>query len=141
MEVVVTNGQLESGQLESHVLSHPPERLGGGKEIRLIMCEDIGCFNFRFSTASLTEGESLLHLFKLECQDPQCEGLDCNRGCYKSVIESCHIEVGNSDMCMLNIEFRNPVNFVCKKCVDVRGISLKLPRRKSPGRAFLMIWQ
>ena len=92
---------------------------------------------FSFSTASLKEDESLLHLRKLEWQDTQCEGLECNHGRYKAVSESCHTELDNSDMCMLNIEFPAPINFVCKKCVDVSGISSKLPTRKSSSKTIL----
>ena len=93
------------------------------------------------SADSLTEGESLLHLFNLECQDPECEGLDCEHGCYKAVSENSHIELDNSDMIMLNIEFRTPKNFAFKKCVDESGISSKLPTRKSSAKTFLRIWQ
>ena len=107
------------------------------KEIPPIRREDIECLNYRFSTASLTEGESRLHLFKLEYQDPQCEGLDCNHGCYKAVIPSCRNELDNSDMFMLNVEFTTPVNFVCKKCVDASGISSKLFVRKSSAKTIL----
>ena len=92
---------------------------------------------FSFSTASLKEDESLLHLRKLEWQDTQCEGLECNHGRYKAVSESCHTELDNSDMYMLNIEFPTPINFVCKECVDVSGISSKLPTRKSSTKTIL----
>ena len=101
------------------------------------MCEDAECLNFRFPTPSLTENESRLHLFKLECQDPQCEGLECNHGGYKAANEGCHTELDNSDMYMLNIEFPTPINFVCKECVDVSGISSKLPTRKSSSKTIL----
>ena len=94
------------------------------------MREDIECLNYRFPTSSLTEGASILHLFKLECQDPQFEGLDFNHGRYKAVSPSCRNELDNSDMFMLNIEFPTPINFVCKKCVGASGISPKLFIRK-----------
>ena len=77
----------------------------------LIRREDVECLNFRFATSSLTEGESLLHLFKLEFPDPRCEGLDCNNGCYKAANQSCHAELDNSDMFMLNIGFPIPGKF------------------------------
>ena len=60
------------------------------------------------STSSLTDGESLLHLFKLECQDSECNGLNCNHGCYRAVNKECHIELDESDMYMLHIEFPTP---------------------------------
>ena len=94
-------------------------------------CGYIGCLNYRFTAASLTEGESLLHLFKLECRGKECEGLDSEHGCYTAVNENCRIELDNSDMFMLNIEFHSPVNFVCKKCVETSGISANLFARKS----------
>ena len=95
-----------------------------------MMSGEIECPNYRFTAASLTEGESLLHLRKLECQGEECEGLDCERGCYKAVSENCLLALGNSGMFMLNIELPTPVNFVCKKCVDASGISPKLFTRK-----------
>ena len=87
-EVVVTNGQFGSDRIESQCLGSTPGKTRCGKEILLIMREDAECLNLRFSAASVTESESLLHLFKLDCHVPECEGLDCNHGCYKSVGES-----------------------------------------------------
>ena len=110
-EVVVTNGQLERGQIESQVISSHPGMTSCEKETLLIICGDVGCLNYRYSTASLTEGDSLLHLFKLECQGPLREGLDCNHGCYKAANQSCHVELDNSDMFMLNIGFPIPGKF------------------------------
>ena len=107
-------------------IKFPPDKGRCGKAILLIRCGDIECLDFRFFTAGIAENESLLHMFKLECQGPQCEGLDCNRGCYKEVNQSCHAELDNSDMFMLDIEFPAPGNFVCKKCVDASDISSKL---------------
>ena len=99
--------------------------------------EDIECLNYRFSTASLTDGESLVHLLNLECQGPECECLDCEHGCYKAVNENCLIEPDNYDMFMLNIEFLSPANFVCKKCVDASGIASELLTRKSSAKTIL----
>ena len=95
---------------------------------------EIECLNYRRPTASLAEGESLLHPFKLECQDPQGEGIERNRGCYKAVNPSCHIELDNSDMPMLQIEFHTPTNFVCRKCVGASNISPELYISKSSAK-------
>ena len=102
-----------------------------------MMCGDIVCLNYRFTTARLTEGDSLLHLLKLECQGEECEVLDCEHGCYKAVIGNCHKELDNSDMFMLNVEFPTPTNFVCKKCVDASAISSELFVRKSSAKTIL----
>ena len=74
------------------------------------MCGGIGSLNYRFPKASLTEDDPIIHLFKLECQDKEFEGLDCDRGFQKAANESCQTELDNSDMFMLNIEFPNPTN-------------------------------
>ena len=100
-------------------------------------CEDIGCLNYRFTTASLPDVESLLHLFKLEYRGPEFEGSDCERGRYKAVSENPHVELDNSDVSMLNIEFPTPINFFCKKCVDTSGIPSKLLTRKLSTKTIL----
>ena len=114
-EVVVPNGKLESGQLEIQVIGPRPEKTRCGKDILLIRRNAIGWVNYRLSTASLAEGgKSLLHLIKLECHGPQCERLECNRGCCESASPSCRKELDNSDMFMLNVELPAPINFFCK---------------------------
>ena len=82
-----------------------------------MMSEDIECSKLCLPAASLTDGESLLHLLKLVCQDPECGGLNCNHGCYKEVNKDCHKILDESDMFMLHIEFSTPLNFVCEKCI------------------------
>ena len=65
----VPGGQHESGLLviqESRMLQGETRKI---KEIALFMSDDIERLNFCFATASLTDDESLLHLFKLTCQD------------------------------------------------------------------------
>ena len=81
-------------------------------EILLTRAEEIAGRNFRFNPISLTEEETLLHVFQLVCGDPSCEEPDCGRGVYKAVSKDCHKDLDESDMCMLFIEFPNPVNFI-----------------------------
>ena len=61
-EVVLPNGQLESGPLAIQVTLSPHKKNIGEKEILLITCADIECLNYRFPKASLT-GESPFYTF------------------------------------------------------------------------------
>ena len=64
-------GQNESGLLLSQEYRIPPVGIRETKkEITLIRPDDIECLNSCFTTASLAEGASLLHLFKLTSQGP-----------------------------------------------------------------------
>ena len=116
LEKTVPGGQNESVLLvsqESRILQEKPRE----NEITLLRSDDIECLNFCCTAESLAGGESLLHLFKLTCQGPQCEGLNCNHGRYKEVRKDCHKLLDESYMFMLHIEFPTPLNFVCKKCI------------------------
>ena len=77
---------------------------------------EIGRLNFRSPAASLTVGESLLRLFKLECQDPECNCLDWEYGCYKAVNKDCHTQLNESGGLMLQIEFPTPINLSGEMC-------------------------
>ena len=90
------------------------------------------CLNYHFPTSSLTEDESLLHTSKLERRDIDGEGLDCGHGWPRAVNPDCHIGIDNSAMLLPQLEVCAPVNFVCKKCVDISEIDGKVPIRKSP---------
>ena len=46
--------------------------------ILLLSSEEIEWLNYRCPTESLSDEESLLHLCKLECQDIEREGIDCD---------------------------------------------------------------
>ena len=100
------NGLLVSQESMAHVGKDRKQN-----DIILIRSEDIECRNFRYSAASLTEEESLLRLFKIVCQGPECDGLNCNHGCYKAVNKDCHQLLDESDMFMLHIEFLTPIKF------------------------------
>ena len=93
---------------------------------------DVACLNYRFPTSSLTDGESLLHASKLECQDIDGEWLDFDHGWPRAVNPDCHIGIDNSSILLPQLEFCAPVNFACKKCVDISEIPGKVPIRKSP---------
>ena len=95
-------------------------------EILLTWSVEIECLGFRFPTASLTEGESLLHLFKLECQGPKCADLDYKRGCFKAANQACRKILDESDMLMLHIENPTPINFPREKCIGASEISSKI---------------
>ena len=47
------------------------------------------------------------------------------------------MEIDNSDMFLLQLEYRNPINFVCKKCVDVSEIPNEISIRKSSAKTIL----
>ena len=68
---------------------------------------------------------------KLECQDIDGEWLDCDHGWPRAVTPDCHIGIGNSAIPVPQLEFCAPVNFVCKKCVDINEIHGKVSIRKS----------
>ena len=103
-------------------------------EIILIRSEDIECRNFWYSAASLKEDESLLRLFKLVCQGPECEGLNCNHGCYKAVDKDCHQILDESDMFMLHLEFPTPLNYVCEKFIGESEIPPEIFTRNSSAK-------
>ena len=67
---------------------------------------------FCLPSASLTDGESNLRPFKLVRKGPECEGLNCNHGCYKAVSADCQKILDESDVFTLRIGFPTPLNFV-----------------------------
>ena len=76
-----------------------------------------------FSTESLTDGKSPLRISKLECQEDDCDGLDCNHGCFKAVNPNPRKELHDSEMLLPKLESRTPINFVCKEWLGVIAIS------------------
>ena len=103
-------------------------------EIILTMSGDIECRNLCFPIASLTGDESILRVFKLVCQGPECGGLNCNHGCYKAGNEECRKILDEFDMFMLHIEFLTPLNFVGEKCIGGSEISSKISPRASSSK-------
>ena len=101
------------------------------KEILLFRSRGVACVNCRSPTASLAEGESHIHISKLECQDNDCDGLDCNHGCFKSVNPMRRKELDDSEMLLPQLEPFTPINFVCKECIEVIEISRKISTMKS----------
>ena len=117
---IFLGGTVPGDQNESGLLFSQESRIITAKhretnEINLLRPGDIECLNFCFTAASLTEGESILHLFKLTRQGPECDGLNCNLGCYKAVSKDCHKLLDEPDMFMLHIEFPIPVKFCLRE--------------------------
>ena len=114
----VPGGQIENGPPVSQESQNPQKNPQKSKEIILVRADDVEWLNCRFPTASLTEGESLLRLFLLTCQGPECEDLVCNHGRYKEVGKDCHKVLGETEMFTLRIEFPTPLNFLREKCFE-----------------------
>ena len=62
---------------------------GPGEEILIFIRVEIERLNYRFPTARLGGDEAPLRISKLERRGEDCKGLDCNRWCFKVVIENC----------------------------------------------------
>ena len=122
---VAPGGQLESGLLASQELETPRKIPRKDKEVLLARADDIECLNFRFSTESLTGGESLLRLFILTCETLDCDDLACNHGCYKAASEDCHKVLEEPDMFLMFVEFPTPLNFLCGECFGKSETPLK----------------
>ena len=105
--IVVPSGQF--GQ--SHVTSSPPKKTRCDKEILLFRSLGIECLNYRMPTSSLEEGESILRISKLECHYEDCEGLDCNHGCFEAVNPDRCKELDYSEMFLPQLDCFNPINF------------------------------
>ena len=43
-------------------------------------------------------------------------------------------ELGESAMCIPELDFAKPINFVCKNCLDSSGITDEIPNRKAPSK-------
>ena len=71
-----------------------------------------------FPTECPTDGDAILRISKLECQFGDCEGLDWSHGCFKEVNKERLKELGDSAMFLPELDPPDPINFVCKKCVD-----------------------
>ena len=117
--------------LPSQELETPQKIPLGNKEVILVRDGDIECLNLRFYTESLTNHESLLHLFILTCETLGCEDLVCGHGCYKAVNKDCRKVLEESDMFMMFIEFPVPLNSICKKCFGKSEMPTKISTRKS----------
>ena len=123
-------GQPESGLLVSQELK-TPGKSSENKDVLLVRVEDIECLNFRFPTESLTKDESLLLLFILTCENPDCADLVCDHGRYKAVRKDCRKVLDESDMFMMSIEFPTPLNSPRRKCFGKSEIYTKIFTRKS----------
>ena len=124
-------GQIESVLPISQEIILPGAKPRKKKETILVRSEEIECLNLRFTTESLTSGESLLHLFALTRGAGNCEELICNHGSYKKANPKCHKVLDESDMAMLQIDLIAPLNFICEKCLDKSDMGSKLYDRKS----------
>ena len=117
-EIVVENAQVEQDDHTQSITNKPRY----GKEILLFRSIAIGRLNYRFPTTSLVGGESLLRIFKLQCQGGECEGLDCNHGRCKEVNKDPRKLLGGSEMFLQELDFAHPINVVCRKCLESIGI-------------------
>ena len=81
-----------------------------------------GCLNYRFSTTSLVDGETLLRLFKLECEGEGRKDQVCNRGVFKAVNKNRRKVLDGPEMFLPSLDFFYPLNFVCRDCVKSSGI-------------------
>ena len=138
LENAIPGGQNENGLIVRQESNSPVGKPRRQNEIILMRSGDIECRNFCFATASLTEGESHIHLFKLVCRDPECDGLKCNHGCYKAVDKDCQKILDESDMFILHIVFPTPLIFpsgnVSVKVKFLRKYSLGSHQRKQFGQ-------
>ena len=46
-------------------------------------------------------------------------------------------ELGESAMCIPELDFAKPINFVCKNCLDSSGITDKISIRKSSSKTIV----
>ena len=69
----VPGGKIGNGLLVIQESKTPQENSRKTKGIILVRADDVECLNLRCSTASLTDGENLPHLFIITCQGPECD--------------------------------------------------------------------
>ena len=107
-EIVATDEQNDPTEY-THVSA-----TGGGpdKEILRLGSVEIERLNYRLSTTSFVDGETLLHHVELECQDDECSGPVCNRWVFKSVNKNRHNVLDEADMFLPSLDFFYPVNFL-----------------------------
>ena len=125
------DGQIEPDLTISQEIILPVKKEKKNKAVGLVRAEDIECLNFRFTTDSLTEEESLLHMFLLTCGREGCEELVCDRGTFRAANPSCRKNLDESDMFMHFIDFLTPVNSPRLKCLEKGTMGAKLFRVKS----------
>ena len=89
-----------------------------------------------FETTELVGEESLLHLFKLECQEYDCIDAIFNRGVYKEANKNCHNVLDGTETFLPPIDSVCPINFLRKECIETGEISGKLSIRKSSVKTF-----
>ena len=70
--------QIEPDLAISQEVILPEKKEKKNKEVSLVRADDIKCLNFRFTTDSLTEEESILHMFLLTFGREGCGELICD---------------------------------------------------------------
>ena len=85
--------------------------------ILTLRCVEIEFPKYRFPTTSSAGGEAILHIFKLECRDSECNDPLCNRCGLKALNKNHQTILDDAERFLQGLDFLRQVNFVWEDCL------------------------